>query len=398
VVLERGKAVAARSHEEAADLPEGVGGAGLFSDGKFSYFPSGTQLYQLGDRRMLRIAYDWCVDRLTVAGISTEPFPPDTSTTAQTSKMKRYPSHYASLERRLALIERLAAAAPSVRTESPVTTLASDDDGGYVLETDTRGSVEASAIVLTTGRFGPLGLAAAANGARFPLTPLRYELGIRIESPRTQGFAGELSIPDVKRIWNVDGIEVRTFCTCRRGEIWGLPAAGLFPLSGRADGRPTEFSNFGLLARFAADAFESGARVWAALESALRRRRATYEPLEAFLGGIGAWPSAGERPWFPRDAFEPGSIRAIVGDRFHASLTTAVLDLLDWSPSLRHPATVCLFPAIEGIGLYPLVDASLRVPRHRVWCAGDVVGRFRGLVPALVSGYYAGACAAAASG
>ncbi|HEX3254162.1 MAG TPA: FAD-dependent oxidoreductase [Gaiellaceae bacterium] len=392
-VLEQGKPRSSRRHDAADDLAEGVGGAGLFSDGKFSYYPSGTHLYRLSDERRLAAAYTCCLRELEAVGIATEPLPARVSNGARPdAELKRYPSHYASLERRLALIERLEATAERICTEEQVTSI-ERREGFYALETRS-GRLEATAIILATGRFGPLALASVL-GRSMPTTPLRYELGVRIESPSSIGFAGELTIPDVKRIWHTNGIEARTFCTCRRGEIWAIPTGGLYALSGRADGRPTEFSNFGLLARYAGPAFASGGLVWSALSADLRAARAIYEPLETFLGGKGVWPRAEERPWHPRETFVPGSIREVVGDAFHASLAAAVADLLTWSPSLCHPATTCLFPAVEGVGSYPLVGGSLRVPGHRVWCAGDVVGRFRGLVPALVSGYYAGMAAAA---
>lgn len=42
----------------------GVGGAGLFSDGKFSFFPSSTDLWKLPKKELLLQSLDWVLDIL----------------------------------------------------------------------------------------------------------------------------------------------------------------------------------------------------------------------------------------------------------------------------------------------------------------------------------------------
>lgn len=48
-VYDRGNPLLIWNHDKPCNLGEGIGGAGLFSDGKFSFYPSGTRLYQLED-------------------------------------------------------------------------------------------------------------------------------------------------------------------------------------------------------------------------------------------------------------------------------------------------------------------------------------------------------------
>ncbi|NNC73015.1 MAG: hypothetical protein HKN78_09090 [Sphingomonadaceae bacterium] len=71
-------------------------------------------------------------------------------------------------------------------------------------------------------------------------------------------------------------------------------------------------------------------------------------------------------------------------------IRSAIETLIARYPDMDSPETICLFPAIEGTGCYPGTDLDLRIGDELIWCCGDVVGRFRGLVPALVSGHYAG--------
>jgi hypothetical protein len=63
-IVEAGATVLERDHAEHAALPRGVGGAGLFSDGKFSFYPSATRLWQLQPQAHLKLAYAWVSETL----------------------------------------------------------------------------------------------------------------------------------------------------------------------------------------------------------------------------------------------------------------------------------------------------------------------------------------------
>ena len=49
LVIETGRDCADRNHDSSEDIVTGVGGAGLYSDGKFSFFPSASKLWNLPD-------------------------------------------------------------------------------------------------------------------------------------------------------------------------------------------------------------------------------------------------------------------------------------------------------------------------------------------------------------
>jgi 2-polyprenyl-6-methoxyphenol hydroxylase-like FAD-dependent oxidoreductase len=44
-LLEMGKCLTSRDRNDSFDSANGAGGAGLFSDGKFSFYPAGTALW-----------------------------------------------------------------------------------------------------------------------------------------------------------------------------------------------------------------------------------------------------------------------------------------------------------------------------------------------------------------
>ena len=58
-VVDAGECLIQRRRSDPSSLVQGTGGAGLYSDGKFSYFPSATQLWRLEDTVALHRAYDW---------------------------------------------------------------------------------------------------------------------------------------------------------------------------------------------------------------------------------------------------------------------------------------------------------------------------------------------------
>ena len=48
-------------------------------------------------------------------------------------------------------------------------------------------------------------------------------------------------------------------------------------------------------------------------------------------------------------------------------------------------------PCIEGVAYYPKLDENLRLTNKKpMWVSGDATGIFRGIVAAMISGFYVG--------
>jgi hypothetical protein len=358
LLLDRGPLASARDRSSPDDLLSGIGGAGLFSDGKHSLFPSATALWQLPDRDALTGAVEATFALLKEHGVSAERARAAAPITVGAWHAKHYPSHYVPFAERLACIDRLWSACPD---RFPGALVSDADLGGEIeLHVDRLGRCEAVQtrhLIVATGRWSPRTTRTwlAKLGARFAFR--RDEIGVRIEAAADHPLFATLPGVDGKLIRRDGDLEIRTFCTCRDGEVVLGHADRLRAYSGRADCPPTGRSNVGLVVR-------------GALPGAVERA-AEAEPRRFELH---EWTAGG-----------PAYLADVFGELGARAMWRALGCLQEWAPELSR-ATVYA-PAIEGVGDYAVDDGSLQIAPN-VWIAGDACGRFRGIVASMVSGRY----------
>jgi uncharacterized FAD-dependent dehydrogenase len=277
--------------------------------------------------------------------------------------LKRYPSQYMPLEERLAIVTSMEALVED-RIATGVDASLRAEDHRVVAALPGGSTICGAAAVLASGRFGPLrGIDGVIPKYR------RVEIGMRVEQPADR-FALDIRALDdlldpkwVRR--SPDGrYEWRTFCCCRRGEVVQTRYGDLVTVSGRADGPPTERSNFGLNVRFLVPA-EGEIALASALEAARR------QPVRVAVDDL-------------VDGREGSRVAKALGPSVAVALADGLAALCSELRVEIDEASLHL-PAIEGVGYYPPVSGSLRVS-PTVWVAGDASGAFRGLVPAFVSG------------
>lgn len=267
-----------------------------------------------------------------------------------------------SLAQRMAAIDELTAACPQRWTGARVLSATREHDIRLTVEHD--GSlvdITTRSLIIATGRLSPIHLRwLGPLGVRF--TFHRLEFGLRIESSSHSPLFKKLEGIDPKlRFIEHDGAEARTFCVCRDGEVVPGRAGDLCAWSGRADGPPSGRSNLGLLVRTSDEPLARSVMptLFAAASRSLPLADITQKTLNRTFG--------------------PGAAlvhRAL--DRLHARC-----------PALAHDReAVAHTPCIEGVGDYPAHDGALRLADD-IWAAGDVSGRFRGIVASMISGRYA---------
>jgi hypothetical protein len=379
LLLDGGPTAPLRDRGSPDDLLNGVGGAGLFSDGKHSFFPSASALWALPDRAALAAAFARTAALLRRHGV--EPVAPpslvDGSTVAPGAgdslaagawHAKHYPSLYVPFDERLAMIEALWAAGGARRSGALVLGVerAGTEFAVTIEREGVREEVRARHLIVATGRWSPRWVRPWLERLGATYAFRRVEFGVRVEAPASSALFARLPGVDGKlRFVEPDApIEARTFCTCRGGEVVLGRARDMVAFSGRADVAPTGRSNVGLLVR--------------AFDPALGRDVEHHAYGAApFRCSLDEWLERGPELLAPTFG-EPGA----------QALWRAILRLLEVAPELRNEGARIYAPCVEGVGDYPVDDGSLEVA-PRVWVAGDAGGRFRGIVASMVSGRYA---------
>lgn len=82
-------------------------------------------------------------------------------------------------------------------------------------------------------------------------------------------------------------------------------------------------------------------------------------------------------------------MNAIYGRDVAKVMLLGLRQLIHSFPTIEHDETRLIGPTLEGIGWYPEVDGTLRIPGRPTWVVGDACGLFRGIVAAFISGHYA---------
>lgn len=368
LVLETGASVARRDHADHRRLGTGVGGSGLYSDGKFSFFPSATALWRLPDRVALRAGWGWLSAMLERFGVAVPGFPdldalPDLIVATGLTR-KDYPSVYLGRAQRTQMIAELeSACAGRLLPGHVVRALRYDaDERRFVCDAGSL-RIEARAVVYAGGRFGPLHWPALfPQGSR---TFRRAEVGVRLEQESGRFFLRDDLCLDPKLLLNgSDGrYGFRTFCCCRDGEIVATTVQGVTSVSGRADCPPTGRSNVGFNLRIADETFAR--ELWPA-------------------AGLG-----GEPVVRPLDEFLRDGAPEVLSAQASRLLIEGLSRLRSACPSLTASECRVVAPTVEGVGHYPALSDDLRAEPFPLWVAGDASGVFRGLTAALLSGHYA---------
>jgi len=387
-VIEEGVSSSARSRNEPKDIVSGVGGAGLYSDGKFSFLPSATMLWKLLPRKDLRKAYSCFVRRVAHYGLAAPEYPvvEDSSRGMPTTGLsrhsyeKKYTSIYMPLINRKMLVEnmerecasaiRLSMTAKSIGIAEPYISV--DYETAESHKVVRRGYVRTRVLLICSGRFGGILLKSQlpANLMSFR----RLEYGIRIEQPSKNFFLSSSSQVDPKLVFvdQMRGLEWRTFCCCREGEVIRSVFAGLSTLSGRADIGLTGWSNTGFNLRVKEE--QLGNHLWNSIVVKLE----SLQHNVAHFRRVSDFRIAHE--WLVNALGRESATYLCDGLRMLYSVIGghSLDDVILHSPTL------------EGIGYYPKLTTDLKLRGYPVWVAGDCTGVFRGLTAAMVSGYFVG--------
>ena len=230
ILIETGQSLENRQDQALEDLGSGVGGSGLYSDGKLSFYPSAHALWSLSAERLLREAYGW-LQNLTVDLVGHfPPFPDvlyaDDHSPAVSSQMfdrKDYISLVLGPKERRELVQRLLGPIRHrIRVGTRVGSIVKHGGIFDVTLEHRDASIEqlkASRIILCPGRYGSHLMPRISP--ELDTIFRRFEFGVRIEQPLSSFFLRDDPTTDTKLLFSNPDQTVawRTFCCCRDGVV-----------------------------------------------------------------------------------------------------------------------------------------------------------------------------------
>lgn len=374
LIIERGNSFEERMDHDPVHASNGLGGSGFFSDGKLSYYPASRAVWELLDKKKLMYAYDELYELFKRNGIKIKErdsswFPEDEPLSGKTYKYadtynKTYDSQYIEKEQRAKLIQNIYKyiGIDNVKLKSNVTHIDYNGDCYSIGIDNNRLKLLAKKVIIANGRYGAISL---FKNLKAEMNFIRYEVGVRIESPSSEfPFYNEKQI-DYKQVYKIsDSLRVRTFCYCRDGIVVQSVDGKIYSHNGSSDIK-TEMSNMGVnLALFSAE----NSKLKSEIEKVIHGEIQPFKiNLVDFLN----------------------SNMDYIGEHFDEIMKIYIDKMfLGYNKS----QSVVYGPTVEGVGYYPRLqnEGLCLYNNDNVWIAGDCSGIFRGLLAAAISGIYIG--------
>jgi uncharacterized FAD-dependent dehydrogenase len=376
VIVEQGELLADRKISNPVDVTSGIGGAGLFSDGKLSYYPSGKGLWDLPAEETLRKAYSWFHNLISDFSNNFPPYPERFFQAGENNLKKieenlfskEYFSYVMDESERSELLQRLIRPISHKILEKTKVLKILPHDNKYLIEVSKNNSTEnnvvkyiAKQVIYCGGRLGPIKLKHLVPDLKFVYR--KFEYGIRLEQSQKRFFLKDWPTVDSKLVLKSkkNGVEWRTFCCCRQGSILRGELDEKITISGTSIDN-NDYSNVGFNVRITdLETFEN----------------LSPEVANLFNNGV---PSFSESI----DEF------LVNGNHYGVELDLLLKEGLNDLKN-RYDISNCNVhgPCLEGVAFYPWLSSKLETMHSGLFVAGDSTGLFRGLLASLLSGYYA---------
>lgn len=363
LVVDRGKHIYERKRTDMFDVANGIGGAGLFSDGKLSMYPSATNLWKLR-KNDLREAYNDIQALIELFGVVVDDFSEEwTMDIFKTGVHKNYKSTIISLEQRMKLIFMFYQQIGDgcIMVDSDVTKI-EKINGLYHLEINNNRKKtihQARTLIIAGGKHCFQKLMQKSRNIAFVNKKYVLEIGFRIECVNKDFDYFDHPQIDVKLIENKSDRTIRTFCCCRDGIVLESSSYDVRSLNGSSsDSDKTGLTNIGVLIR----AENKDGKV---LRKALGEEFFKQEKKEINLKDY----LYGSSSIFGNNTDE--LVRDFIVEHF---------------PMMSKGDGILFYPTIEKDGNYPELNDLLQIPTEDIWVVGDATGEFRGLTSSLVSG------------
>lgn len=370
LIVERGKHIYERHREDAFDVANGEGGAGLYSDGKVSFFPSASQLWRQNGYEV-KAGYDYLRRFLGDFGVSIDEFSNYWLKEQEKSGIrKKYTSQTLNIEQRLNLIFKMCQTIgkENILVESDVKSIVKDASS-YHLSVRQKGKdiyLHATTLIIAGGKHCYSQLQPYMIGLSPQQNCEMVEAGIRVECRNADFDYYDDDQADVKLIDDQDGqIPVRTFCCCRDGIVIESLSYGILSLNGASvESERKGYSNIGILVRFPS-----------------RKKKATKKTLKSIQ------QVETSQQMLMADYMK--GKESLLGDEADTSIRHF---LTKHFPKMSQSDAVIYHPSVEKAGSYPVLSDSLQMKSENIWVSGDATGMFRGILSSFVSGFMVASC------
>jgi hypothetical protein len=362
LVLDSGKPFEQRS-DDRFDVCKGVGGCGLFSDGKLSYSPSASNLWKIGQHDEVKDAYLSVKDLFSKVNISIKDFDSNSSA-GNNNGQKYYDSDVLGVyDRKNLLSHMIEVLGDNIRPNATVQKVSKRIDNKYLISCSGDIFFICDFVVYAAGRYGSKNFQ-DIFGAEYPLCFVRYEVGLRIEFPSSQYKPYSNPQIDYKIIKQVDDVtEVRTFCNCKDGRVIEGQYDNIVSYNGSQSKKKTNKSNVGIDIRVTDD----------------KKDTVLLKEIKKIIDG--------QVPTFTISLENYMNSKSYLG--LYADKIIRDFIIETFGDYCRSKDALVYGPTIEGLGRYPQISLrDLRIQEENVWICGDSCGFFRGLLAAFVSGFF----------
>ena len=366
LVVDRGKHIFERQRIDNFDVANGIGGAGLFSDGKLSMYPSATNLWKLR-KEDLQTAYNEIKVLLEQIGVCINDFSEEwTKDEIKTGVHKHYESILMNIEQRMKLIflfyyfigkNNILANSNATKIEK--------SNGLYhidIIHNKKKETYQAKALIIAGGKHCFQNLLQKSRGFTIDKNNYLLEIGFRIECTNEEFDYYDYPQMDVKILEEKHNRTIRTFCCCRDGIILESSSYEMRSLNGTSsDWGKTGRTNIGVLIRAEGN---DGKELRKALGEDFFKQEKQTVRLKEFIND--------RQEIFGNEADQ--LVKGFLKEHF---------------PKMAKGDGILFYPTIEKDGYYPELNNMLQMTSEDVWVIGDATGLFRGLTSSLVSGQLA---------
>ncbi len=408
IALDKGKKPSERTKKEVLF---GVGGAGLFSDGKLNFTPfiggDLTEFVELSEANRL---IDNIEKTFTNYGLTngyegaTESEIrniDETATRAGIRFVKAKQKHIGSdylVKIVQNLFDDLIKRGLDARLETEVTDLIIKDNKIIALETN-KGKIEADYFMFCVGRYGSLWLNKITKKYNIDTRALATDIGVRVETNATitKRITDVVYDPKLHIFTETFDDFVRTFCTNPNGFVVSESWDGFINVNGHAlRDKKSDNTNFALLVRVGltdpiedstsyaqhigelANFLGGGKPILQRLGDLVKGRRSTWKRINTNL----------VEPTFKE--VTPGDIALLLPHRIVIDLIEAFKKLDVLMPGIYSDNTLLYAPEIKLAALRIITDKSLRSVNYKnLYFAGDGAGLSRDITNAAATGIIA---------